>query len=393
MRNRIPVFSFFLMLSSQVFAQERVWGANATLSEVASPRIAAMGGAGLGVSGDALSASGAPAHLLDVQSYWLAFTHSTHFAGARYDHLAGSLPVDSTTALGISLARYGIDDIPWIKEGEVLPEGSDFATLSIADYVFGTTLARAFGFWEAGISVFILYRKLDQSGWGFRGDAALRYRQKHWFVGAHLEGFTGSQVRWQSGWKEFSPAEMRLGGGWKHSFPYFYGTLHLGMQSAGMFHQGGRLLDWRRGDLTDTSANAIVDIGGKRPFESPLQWMQESSAGLEFRFDWGASIRAGLQTINQLGSYTLGGGLQPVPWMSVDYGLVNHPVLGKKHRVALSLSPGILFTPDKAKLKVPEQTRQLEKADEKVVAPEEKKEETPISPDELKTPAGIHWEE
>ena len=63
-------------------------------------------------TGDVNSGYWNPAGLLKLESKQAALMHANYFANiAQYDYIAFGMPIDNRSALGISLIRFGVDDI------------------------------------------------------------------------------------------------------------------------------------------------------------------------------------------------------------------------------------------------------------------------------------------
>ena len=53
-----------------------------------------------------------PAGLVGIEDYQGSLMHASYFAGiANYNHAAFAMPIDAKSALGISIIRFGVDDI------------------------------------------------------------------------------------------------------------------------------------------------------------------------------------------------------------------------------------------------------------------------------------------
>lgn len=341
--NFSPASHLFLLsvttslLAPCLFAADRVVGTNATLETIAGARSAGVGGAAMAVDEDYLELSENPYQLARVQNGWAAFSHVAYYEGTQYDYASAVFPLGPGQGLGIGFSRFGADDIPWIPEGEPIPEGSDYSTFSIADYVLSLDWGRRFGKLEAGLSFHGLYRDLgDQTGWGFRGDMGARYPVFRFLdVSALLKGWTSSAATWESDEFEYSSPELYIAGNFKQSVPYFYGTLRLLWQSAGFFHREDRNESW------DGEAH------GGRLWRSPVDWLAGGRAGAEFDFDFGLSLRGGLAEIGEPESWTAGAGLKLSNWFEIDYAFESHPELSAVHRVSLQVSPGLFLYPPK----------------------------------------------
>lgn len=339
---------FVTGLVTMSFAAERVTGANATLDIVAGARSAALGGTVLAQEEDLVAIDLNSYQLSDQLYVWGSFSHVSYFEGTTFDAATMTFPLGDGQGLGISFSRFGADDIPWIKEGEPIPEGSNYRTLSIADYVFAVSYGRElFRNLDIGVSLHGLYRELDQSGWGFRGDASLRYRlPENISIAALLKGWTSSGAKWESGEFEYESPEMYLAASWGLPIQYLYGAFNVYWQSAGLFHHEARDLDWDGAER------------GGRLWDDPVDWLSGGRGGVEFAFDFGLSLRAGLSSFTTFESVTAGAGLVLAKFLKVDYAFESHPVLSSVHRVTVSVSPWLFFKPEREKkrLFVPQKT-------------------------------------
>ena len=322
--------AFTLVCSAPLFAMERVSGANATLDIEPGARSAALGSATMAVDGDYLGLMSNPYQLSGVRYTWASFSHTEYYEDSKYDYASVVTPLSEGQALGISFSRFGADDIPWVKEGEPLPEGSNYKTLSIADWVLGISWGRSLSERLSVGAVFnLLYREMDQTGWGFRGDVGLRYRTiDQLYLAAFLKGWTSSAVTWESGTTEYSSPELYLAASYFLNIPYLYGSLGLYWQGAGLFHAEGR----------DVELETDEDRG-EPIWKDPLDWLSGGRAGVEFLFDFGLSVRFGLSSFSSLSSVTAGAGLVVAKFVKIDYAFESHPELTSVHRVSVSVSP------------------------------------------------------
>lgn len=399
-----PLVVVALACSLPLCAMDRVSGANATLDIEPGARSAALGSATMAVDGDYLGLMSNPYQLSGVRYTWASFSHTAYYEDTKYDYASVVMPLGEGQGLGVSVSRFGADDIPWIKEGEPLPEGGDYRTLSVADWVLGVSYGRRItDKLSAGASFNLLYRDMDQTGWGFRGDVGLRYNVvDQLFLSTFLKGWTSSAVTWESGTTEYSDPELYLAASYFLDVPYLYGSLGLYWQGAGLFHAEGRDVDLE----TDEDRGDPI-------WKDPLDWLSGGRFGVEFLFDFGLSVRLGLSSFSSIQSLTAGAGLVVAKFLKVDYAFESHPALSSVHRVSVSVSPYLFShgdrdaTPhlspsmaarkpllenendDEAPLEDPAET---EKTESKPASPEEKHTET-VREEEVAPSGGVFWEE
>lgn len=318
-----------LLLSGVSVAADRVVGANGTLDIQPGARSAGVGSATMAVDGDYLGLVSNPYQLSNVSYGWASFSHTEYYEGTKYDFASAVMPIGEQQGIGVAFSRFGADDIPYIKDGEPLPEGSNYKTLSIADWMFSVSFGkRLFNRFDLGVSFHGLYRDLDQSGFGFRSDVGLRYQVvDQLYVSGLLKGWTSSAVTWGSGEFEYASPELYLAASYGLEISYLYGRLNMYWQSAGLFHRESRAMGF-----------ADDDRGG-RIWENPLDWLAGGHGGLEFNFDFGLSLRAGLSSFTTFKSVTAGAGIVIAKFLKVDYAFEAHPVLSNVHRVSVSVSP------------------------------------------------------
>jgi hypothetical protein len=231
---------------------------------------------------------------------------------------------------------------------------------------------------------------MDQTGWGFRGDASARYQiMDDFYVSGLLKGWTSSAATWESGEFEYSAPEFYLALSYGLPVEYLYGKFNFYWQSAGLFHHEARDLDFDE----DTH-------GGERIWEDPLDWLSGGRGGVEFAFDFGLKLRVGLSSFTTFKSVTAGAGLTIANFLVVDYAFESHPVFSPVHRVSISFSPylfghkpreeGHLSKTDAAKKLVTEEPEYLpaeEYVEESIQETPAPVEQTPKAPVNQSVPA------
>lgn len=128
-----------------------------------------------------------PAGLLGVKDNLQgALMHSEYFAGiAKYDYLGLAKPIDSLSAVGLSVIRFGVDDIPnttQLIDAEGNLDYDRVTSFSAADYAFIMSYARKLK--KSGLSfganAKIIYRRIGDfsNAFGFGIDASVNYKYK-----------------------------------------------------------------------------------------------------------------------------------------------------------------------------------------------------------------------
>lgn len=144
----------------------------------------------------------------------VAAMHSEYFAGiAKYDYAALSKRIDSTSAMGLSVIRFGVDDIPNTTElidAEGNIDYSRITTFSAADYAFVLSYGKKSTFLQQrmpklggdhfswGASAKIIYRHLGNfaRAWGFGIDAGAQWWSGKWRVGIMARDVTSTFNAW-----------------------------------------------------------------------------------------------------------------------------------------------------------------------------------------------------
>lgn len=136
--------------------------------------------------------------------YQVSLMHSEYFAGiAKYDYGAFATRLDSTSALGVSIIRFGVDDIPNTTELIDANGNVDYdriTTFSAVDWAFLVSYAKKLKVpgLNVGGNIKIIRRKVgDFAGaWGFGLDASAQYDYKKWKFAAMARDVTSTFNAW-----------------------------------------------------------------------------------------------------------------------------------------------------------------------------------------------------
>jgi hypothetical protein len=146
-----------------------------------------------------------PAGLIKVEDKQLALMHASYFANiAQYDYAAFAMPIDDRSAFGISIIRFGVDDILNTtqlidKEGNI--DYNRISLFSAADYGVTVSYARKLpldGF-NYGINAKVIRRMIGKfaNSWGFGFDVGFQYETKdEWKFGLMLRDITTTYNVW-----------------------------------------------------------------------------------------------------------------------------------------------------------------------------------------------------
>ncbi len=197
-----------LLLPIFGFSQFRKYS-NEFLNIGAGARGLAMGGAQVASAKDATAGYWNPAGLTGIKDHPnVGLMHADYFGGiAKYDYVSAAMPIqDNKRALGISILRFAVDDIPntlFLVE----PDGSinygNIQTFSSADYAFLLSFAQKIKETEKksisfGLNAKVIYRKVGKfaSAWGFGLDAGLQMHGKKWHAGIVARDITTTFNAW-----------------------------------------------------------------------------------------------------------------------------------------------------------------------------------------------------
>jgi len=161
-----------------------------------------------------------PAGLVGIEDYQGSLMHASYFAGiANYNHAAFAMPIDKESALGISIIRFGVDDI--LNTTELIDsEGNiDFNRISLfsaADYAFNFAYARNLIFKDVkfGVNAKIVRRTIGNfaSSWGFGFDAGIQFERNNWKFGVMARDITTTFNSWAINETEFDKIKDAIPG-------------------------------------------------------------------------------------------------------------------------------------------------------------------------------------
>ena len=146
-----------------------------------------------------------PAGLVHLEDNQLALMHSSYFANiANYNYLAYGMPLDDKSAVGISLIRFGVDDI--LDTTQLIDDPGNInydriSTFSTADYGLTFSYARKLPLdgLNFGVNAKIIRRIIGDfaSSWGFGLDAGIQFEGKNnWKFGLMARDITTTFNAW-----------------------------------------------------------------------------------------------------------------------------------------------------------------------------------------------------
>ena len=208
MKNTLKLFlaSAIIAISiNGIFAQSAPKYSNEFLAIGVGARALGMANCQVSAVNDVTSGYWNPAGLLRMKApMQVGLMHSEYFAGiAKYDFGAFAKKIDSSSVVGFSIIRFGVDNIPNTTELIDAQGNWDYdriTTFSAADYAFIFSYARDLGIenLRVGANAKVIRRKVGDFGgaWGFGLDAGAQYDYKKWKFAAMVRDITSTFNAW-----------------------------------------------------------------------------------------------------------------------------------------------------------------------------------------------------
>ena len=211
---------FLFFVSQLVLSQSTRKYSNEFLSIGVDAAAFGMGKSVVATSNNVNSIYWNPAGLTNVKDYEGAIMHAEYFAGiAKYDYVGFAMPIDDRSALGLSLIRFGVDDI--LNTTELIDnEGNiDYNRISLfsaADYALNVAYARSTTIegLTIGANAKIIRRIIGDfaTSWGFGIDAGAQYERNNWKFGLMLRDITTTFNSWSIDEGEFDKIKNAIPG-------------------------------------------------------------------------------------------------------------------------------------------------------------------------------------
>ncbi len=194
----------FIVISQVSFGQTLRKYSNEFLNIGVDAAAFGMGKAVVATSNDVNSGYWNPAGLVHVKDYQGSLMHAEYFAGiAKYDYVGFAMPIDGQSALGVSLIRFGVDDILDTTELIDNQGNIDYNRIdlfSAADYALNIGYGRELPVQglNVGLNAKIVRRIIGDfaSSWGFGVDAAIQFEKENWKFGLMLRDITTTFNAW-----------------------------------------------------------------------------------------------------------------------------------------------------------------------------------------------------
>ncbi len=161
-----------------------------------------------------------PAGLMGLEDSQGALMHASYFANiAQYDYAAFAKPIDDRSAWGISLIRFGVDDIlntTQLIDSEGNIDYNRISKFSTADYGVTFSYARSLQVpgWQYGVNAIVIRRVIGKfaNSWGFGFDAGIQFERNDWKVGLMVRDITTTYNIWNIDEDEFEKISNAIPG-------------------------------------------------------------------------------------------------------------------------------------------------------------------------------------
>src|SRR5690554_2583621 len=197
--------TLLLFISVTVFGQAVRKYSNEFMNIGVDAAALGMSNAVVSHSADVNSGYWNPAGLVELEDNQIALMHSSYFANiANYNYAAFAMPLDDRSAVGISLIRFGVDDI--LDTTQLIDDQGNInyyriSLFSAADYGLTFSYARKIpldGF-SYGVNAKVIRRIIGDfaSSWGFGLDLGVQFQsQNNWKFGLMARDITTTFNAW-----------------------------------------------------------------------------------------------------------------------------------------------------------------------------------------------------
>ena len=208
--KKILVFLLFWNCTSQ-YAQTVRKYSNEFMNIGVDAAALGMSSAVVASTNDVNSVYWNPAGLTHLEDHQISLMHANYFANiAQYDYIGYAIPIDDRSAWGISMIRFGVDDILDTTELIDNQGNIDYNRISLfstADYGFTFSYARELpieGF-QYGVNAKIIRRVIGKfaNSWGFGFDFGLQFEKNDWKFGLMLRDITTTYNIWNIDEEEY----------------------------------------------------------------------------------------------------------------------------------------------------------------------------------------------
>ncbi|WP_299685587.1 PorV/PorQ family protein [uncultured Dokdonia sp.] len=210
MKKNITII--FILLTISVSAQAVRKYSNEFLNIGVDAAALGMSNAVVASTNDVNSGYWNPAGLVHLEDNQISIMHAAYFANiANYDYVAFAKPLDDKSAIGLSVIRFGVDDI--LNTTQLIDaEGNiDFNRISLfstADWAVTFSYARELPLdgLNIGANAKVVRRVIGDfaSSWGFGIDIGLQWQKGNWNFGLMARDITTTVNAWSIDEEQFA---------------------------------------------------------------------------------------------------------------------------------------------------------------------------------------------
>lgn len=179
-----------------------------------------MSNAVVASSADVNSGYWNPAGLVALEDKQISLMHASYFANiANYDYAAFAMPLDDRSAVGLSVIRFGVDDI--LNTTQLIDDQGNIdynriSLFSTADYGVTFSYARRLPLdgLNYGVNAKVIRRVIGDfaSSWGFGLDAAIQFKSDKWMFGLMARDITTTFNAWSIDEEKFAEIQGAVEG-------------------------------------------------------------------------------------------------------------------------------------------------------------------------------------
>lgn len=161
-----------------------------------------------------------PAGLVHLEDKQLSLMHASYFANiASYDYVGFAMPLDDRSAVGLSIIRFGVDDI--LNTTQLIDDQGNIdynriSLFSTADYGVTFSYARRLPLdgLNFGMNAKVIRRVIGDfaSSWGFGLDAAIQFETGNWQFGVMARDITTTFNAWSIDEAKFAEIQGAVDG-------------------------------------------------------------------------------------------------------------------------------------------------------------------------------------
>jgi hypothetical protein len=217
--KKIPLLTL-LFLSSFAYSQAVRKYSNEFMNIGVDAAALGMANAVTASTADVNSGYWNPAGLLNLEDKQVSVMHASYFANiAQYDYAGFAMPIDDDSAWGVSMIRFGVDDI--LNTTQLIDDQGNIdynriSLFSTADYGVTFSYARRLKVQglQYGVNAKVIRRVIGKfaNSWGFGFDAGLQFERNDWQFGLMLRDITTTYNIWNIDEDEYAKVAQAVEG-------------------------------------------------------------------------------------------------------------------------------------------------------------------------------------